>query len=40
MEHQKIINLLENTNNQPSKFKTKNWVWVNDKSCGKYNAGG
>ena len=26
MEHQKVINLLDNTSNQPSKFKTKNWI--------------
>ena len=26
MEYQKIINLLENTPNQSSKFRTKNWV--------------
>ena len=26
MEYQKIINLLDNTPNQPSNFKTKNWV--------------
>ena len=25
MEYQKIINLLDNTPNQPSKFRTKNW---------------
>ena len=25
MEYQKIINLLENTTNQLSKFRTKNW---------------
>ena len=30
MEYQKIINLLDNTSNHPSKFKTKNWVEVND----------
>ena len=30
MGYQKIINLLDNTNNQPSKFKTKNWVDLND----------
>ena len=29
MEYQKIINLLENTPNQPSKFRTKNWVEIN-----------
>ena len=38
MEYQKIINLLENTPYQPSKFRTKNWVEVNDKSCGTYNV--
>ena len=37
MEYQKIINLLENTPNQPNKFRTKIWVEVNDKSCGTYN---
>ena len=26
MEYQKIINLLDNTANQPTKFRTKNWV--------------
>ena len=26
MEYQEIINLLDNTTNQPSKFSTKNWV--------------
>ena len=31
MEYQKIINLLENTPNQPSKFRKKtNWVEIND----------
>ena len=38
MEYQKIINLLENTPNQPSKFKTKIWVKVNDESRGTYNV--
>ena len=32
MEYQKIINLLDNAPNQPSKFKTKNWVKTNDES--------
>ena len=26
MEYQAIINLLDNISNQPSKFRTKNWV--------------
>ena len=38
MEYQKIINLLENTPNQSRKFRTKNWVEVNDESCGTYNV--
>ena len=28
--------LLDNTTNQPSEFKTKNWVEINDNSRGKY----
>ena len=38
MEYQKIINLLDNTPNQPSKFRTKNWVEKNDESRGAYNV--
>ena len=30
MEYQKIINLLDNTPNQPPKFKTKIWDEIND----------
>ena len=37
MEYQKIINLLDNTPSEPSKFKTKNWVEINDESRGTYN---
>ena len=37
-EYQKIINLLDNTNNQPSKFRAKTWVEVNDDACGAYNT--
>ena len=29
MEYQKVENLLDNTSNQPSKFRTKNWVEIN-----------
>ena len=36
MEYQKIINLLDNTMNQPSKFRTRNWVEINDESKAKY----
>ena len=39
MEHQKIINLLDSAPNQPSKFKTKNWVEINDRSYGTYSTG-
>ena len=35
MEYQKIINLLNNTLNQPIKFRTKNWIETNDESQGK-----
>ena len=38
MEYQKIINLLDNTPNQPTKFRTKNWVETNDESCVTYNT--
>ena len=39
MEYQKIANLLDGaSSNQPSKFKTKNWVKVNDESRGTYNV--
>ena len=30
MEYQKMTNLLDNVLNQPSKFRTKNWVEIND----------
>ena len=36
MEYQNIKNLLDNTSNQPSKFKTKNLVGINDESRGTY----
>ena len=32
MEYQKIINLLDNAPSHPSKFRTKNWVEINDDS--------
>ena len=38
MEYEKIRNLLENMPNQPSKFKTKNWVEINDESRGTYSV--
>ena len=33
-----MINLLENTPNQPRKFRTKSWVEVNEESRGTYNV--
>ena len=38
MENQKTINLLDNTPNQPSGFRTKNWVEINDKPLGTYDT--
>ena len=38
MEYQKITNLWDNTANQFSKFRTKNWVEINDQSRGAYNV--
>ena len=40
MEYQKIKSLLDNTANQPSKFKTKNWVEINDYVLGVYSTNG
>ena len=36
MEYQTIINLLDNTTDQHSRFRTRNWVEINDESRGKY----
>ena len=36
MEYQKIANLLDNASNQPSRFRTRNWVEVNDDSRGTF----
>ena len=38
MEYQKIIKLLDNTSNQLSRFRTKNWVEINDDSRKTYNT--
>lgn len=38
MDKRKIINLLQNSTNQPSKIRTKAWVEVNDDLCGTYNT--
>ena len=39
MEYQKIVNLIDdNTLNQPSKFRTRNWTEMKDESRGEYNV--
>ena len=38
MEYQKIANLIDGASNQPSKFRTRNWVEINDESRGAYNV--
>ena len=40
MEYQKIINMLDNTPDQPPKFRIKSWVEINNGSFGAYNTGG
>ena len=37
MEYQKIITLLDKPN-QPTKFRTNNWIEINDDSRGTYNT--
>ena len=38
MEYQKIANLIDDTSNQASKFRTRNWVEINDESRAAYNV--
>ena len=38
MEYQKIANLIDDASNQSSKFRTKNWLEINDESRGTYNG--
>ena len=38
MEYQKIANLIDDASNQPSKFRIKTWVEINDESRGTYNV--
>ena len=38
MEYQKIANLIDDTSNQSSKFRTRNWVEINGESRGAYNV--
>ena len=37
MEYQRITNQLDDSSNKTSKFRTKNWVEINDESRGTYN---
>ena len=38
MAYQKIANLLNDEPNQPSKFRTRNWVEINDESRSEYSS--
>ena len=38
MEYQKMMNLLDDTTNQPSRFRTRDWVEIIDESKGRYNS--
>ena len=38
MGYQKIANLIDDVPNQPPKFRTKNWVEINDESGGIYSV--
>ena len=39
METQKIVNLLNGSNNESSKFATRKWYIINDQNNGKYGGG-
>ena len=34
MEYQKVANLLDSASNKPSKFRTRNWVEINNEARG------
>ena len=38
MKYQKTANLLDSASNQPSKFRTRNWVKINDEFRGTYTS--
>ena len=38
MGYRKIISLLDNTPKQSTKFRTKNWVEINDEERGTYST--
>ena len=37
MEYKNITNLLDDSSNKTSKFRTRNWIEINDESRGTYN---
>ena len=39
METQKIVNLLNDSNNESSKFATRKWYIINDQNNGQYDRG-
>ena len=38
MKYWKVMNFLDNTHHEPSKFRTRNWVEINDKSQWSFKA--
>ena len=38
MEYQNVANLIDDTSSQPSKYRTRNWLEINDESRGAYNV--
>ena len=38
MEYQKLVNLLDSESNKPSKFRTRNWVEINNDIKGVYST--
>ena len=37
IDEMRLIIVLDNTPSQPTKFRTKNWIEINDDACGTYN---
>ena len=36
IDEMRLINFLDNTPSQPTKFRTKNWIEINDDACATY----
>ena len=36
IDEMRFINFLDNTPSQPTKFRTKNWIEINDDACATY----